>query len=290
MKLLEALDRFVMQQRANGRAANTWRAYARHVRLLARWIATSARSDDVGEIDHETIALFLASPHALAKDDGALKKASTTNAIRSSMKAFFGYVEAAGLAPVNAARLVRRARCGAPPPRGLNTGELTRLRATLDASYGAPTVRDRALIEFLVGTGARLSSALAVDIADIDLDAGELMLRRTKGDAPQRVFLSPAVCALLQVHIGTRSAGPLFRSSRRTRLAKRHAQARLSYWFKRAGLRACAHSLRHAFATALYARTHDVLVVKAALGHRSLAATMVYAQCDDERLREVMSR
>ncbi len=58
-------------------------------------------------------------------------------------------------------------------------------------------------------------------------------------------------------------------------------------WRERAGISSpvTPHGLRHAFAMGLYARTGDVLVVKEALGHRSIASTMVYARPREERLR-----
>ncbi|MCC7172994.1 MAG: tyrosine-type recombinase/integrase, partial [Planctomycetes bacterium] len=49
-----------------------------------------------------------------------------------------------------------------------------------------------------------------------------------------------------------------------------------------------AHALRHSFATSLYRRTGDVLIVKEALGHRSIASTLVYAQADEGRVRRAM--
>ncbi len=65
-------------------------------------------------------------------------------------------------------------------------------------------------------------------------------------------------------------------------MTARHAQRRLKLWLGRAGARASAspHSLRYGFALELYRRTGDVLVAKEALGHRSIASTMVYARPD----------
>ncbi|MBI5433295.1 MAG: tyrosine-type recombinase/integrase [Planctomycetes bacterium] len=64
---------------------------------------------------------------------------------------------------------------------------------------------------------------------------------------------------------------------------------RLELWLDRAGLpHRGAHALRHSFATRLYQRTGDVLLVKEALGHRSVVSTLVYAQADEGRLRRAM--
>ncbi|MCC7169651.1 MAG: tyrosine-type recombinase/integrase [Planctomycetes bacterium] len=72
-------------------------------------------------------------------------------------------------------------------------------------------------------------------------------------------------------------------------IGRRQAARRLETWLDRAGIpHRGAHALRHTFATALYRRTGDVLIVKEALGHRSVASTLVYAQASEERLRRAM--
>ena len=56
----------------------------------------------------------------------------------------------------------------------------------------------------------------------------------------------------------------------------------------KAGLRGSPHVLRHSFGMAVYQRTGDLLVTQQAMRHRSISSTVVYARCDDRRLREVM--
>jgi site-specific recombinase XerC len=70
----------------------------------------------------------------------------------------------------------------------------------------------------------------------------------------------------------------------------RQVQRRLSQWLTKAGVqgRFSPHSLRHTFATELYRRTRDVALVQAALGHASIASTMVYARCDQQSVREAI--
>ena len=73
-------------------------------------------------------------------------------------------------------------------------------------------------------------------------------------------------------------------------MSVRHAQRRFRGWLRRAGVQrpASPHSLRHRFAMDLYRRTGDVLLVKEALRHRSIASTMVYARADRARLRAAL--
>jgi len=101
------------------------------------------------------------------------------------------------------------------------------------------------------------------------------------------VHLRPELVALLPEVVGDRRNGPVFAGRDGGRLTARHAQRRFDAWLAKAGIRGrySPHSLRHTFATGLYARTGDVLVVQAALGHRSITSTMGYARASAERVR-----
>ncbi|MFG0318969.1 MAG: tyrosine-type recombinase/integrase [Planctomycetota bacterium JB042] len=287
MRVEDALDRYVTQLRADGRSDHTIRQVERHVRALARWLEEEGREPEVGAIDHEILALFLVSDAARLRPDGRPKRATATNALRSSVRTFFGYVHSAGHVPANPARLVRRARCGTPPPRAFTDDERERLVAALDRAETWEDRRDRALFLTMLGTGIRLGSALGLDVADVDLDAGELAVRRTKGDRPGRAFLPAGTAEVLRGWIGRRPDGPVFPGRGGGRLSARHVQRRFAGWLARAGIRrpASPHSLRHDFATRLYRRTGDLPLVKEALGHRSIASTIVYARAGAERVR-----
>jgi site-specific recombinase XerD len=286
MRLDQALDLYVEQLRADGRSEHTVRQYRRHVRLLAAWFGGVKHVEDV---THEDLARFLNSDGARHRPDGKLKKATATNALRSSLRTFFAYAHAAGLTQQNAARLVRRARCAPPPPRGLSKDEQERLLDVLGAAKGDEAERDRVLFDLMLATGIRLGSALGLDVGDVNLGRGELLVRKAKGDRPFVIYFNERVGALLGGHIGDRASGPLFESRHRRRISSRQVQRRLAYWLVRAGCRRAApHALRHTFGQGLYDRTRDPLVVQAALGHRSIASTMVYAKVDERRLRAAM--
>ena len=123
MRMAEAIERFTLQLRANGRSGHTVAQYRRHLELLARWAAAEGQDGDLRQLDHGALAAFLASPVALTRAGGGAKKASTVNALRSSLKGFFGYLHRAGYLREDPSRLVRRAQCDAPLPRGLAEGE-----------------------------------------------------------------------------------------------------------------------------------------------------------------------
>ncbi len=291
MRILEALDRYLTQIAADGRSAHTAGQYRRHITLLAKWLERRRFTGNVEDMNHETLAQFLASAAARERPDGKTKRATSTNALRTSLRTFFRYAHEAGYVRSNPARLIRRALCAAALPRALSEDESKRLLAALAADRTPEARRDQALFGLMLGTGIRLGSALALELADLDLDRGEITLRRTKGNAPVVVLMSTAVRECLRAYTSGRSPGSLFTGRRGAVVSVRQVQRRFAEWCKAAGIERSVkpHDLRHSFAIRLYKRTGDLPLVQQALRHRSIASTVVYARCDDERLRELLS-
>ena len=290
MEIRDALGLYQVQLDADGRSVHTRRQYERHVRLLARWLVAGGRPTVVGEITHLVLAEFLVSPEARLRPDGRPKKPAAANALRSSLRTFFGYTHAAGLTTQNSARLIRRARLAPAPPRGLTVPEQTRLLGVLDQAEGEAGERDRVLFSLLLAAGLRIGSALAIDIEDVDTGGGQLYLRTMKGGGGQTIYFNERIGGLLEGLIGDQTEGPLFTSRHRRRLSIRQVARRLEYWLERAGCRrASPHALRHSFGQGLYDRTGDPFLVKAAMGHRSIASTLVYVRTDAGRVRQLVA-
>jgi integrase/recombinase XerD len=162
-------------------------------------------------------------------------------------------------------------------------------------------LRDRALLEFLYGTGARISEAVGAAVDDVDLDAQTALLHgkggRTRlvpvgGYAVEalRAFLTRARPALVAAGRGTSAifvnarGGPLSRQSAWTILRRTALAAGLPVDGDRA---VSPHTLRHSYATHLLDGGADVRVVQELLGHASVTTTQVYTLVTVERLREV---
>jgi site-specific recombinase XerC len=287
MQFQAALDRFLVQLQADGRSPHTVAQYARHLRRFGAWLDAEGPPDDVGALGPEHLARFLASAEALRRPDGRTKRSGSLNALRSSLRGFFAFLETSGVVERSPARVLRMARVGASPPKGLSANEVAALLAVLAADTTVAGRRDRALFSFLLGTGARLGSALALDVADLDLSAGTATLRELKGGGTMTVYLRPELVALLTAAVGDRRSGPVFAGRDGGHLTPRHVQRRFEGWLAKAGVRGrySPHSCRHSFALGLYERTGDVLLVQAALGHRAISSTLVYARASAERVR-----
>ena len=283
MQILDALDRFLLQLQADGRSPHTLCQYRRHLRLLASWLTQRGHVCDVGEVDDQDLARFLTSPVATIRADGEPKKAGSTNALRTSIRCFFGYLERGDLINQNPARLIRLAITSPPPPRELRPHEEKKLRAVFDAALGPQAERDRVLFEVMLGTGIRLSSALALDVEDLDLEDAVAHVRRLKRGGELRVFLPDRLRDMLTEFLGDRRCGAVFCSAAGRRTGSRQAQRRFRRWAAQAGISASVspHALRHAFAMRLYARTRDLPIVQRALGHGSVTSTLVYASASD---------
>ena len=290
MTVDQALDRFVTQLEADGRAASTIAQRRRHIALLAHWWADVRPCAPVSDIGHEDVARFLSSPVARLAADGVARKAATMNIIRASLRRFFSYLHGAGYIQDDPGRVIRRAVCGRPEPRALSGPERDRFLAALDAAETAVDRRDAVLFRMMLRTGIRLRSALALEVDDLDFDQGEIRLRAAKGNRDDRVVMPDDVAELLRTHLGDRTNGSVFTSSTGKALSPRHVQRRFQALVKRAGItrKVTPHSLRHSFGMEIYKRTGDILVVQQAMRHRSIQSTLAYARADQERVRRAI--
>lgn len=284
MLISEALASYTTQLQADGRSRCTIAQVERHVRMFVRWTGETTRIEDV---QHETVARFLASEVVTRRADGGVRKPTSSNALRSSLRTFLAYCHGAGYTQSNAGRLVRRARCGPPVPRAITDEDRTKLLAALAGARTPAEHRDRVLFTVLLSAGLRVGSALAADAEDFDAAAGAIRLRTMKNADQDVAHLPRETAAIVREHLAGRTCGPLFPGVEGARLGARQVHRRLGIWAKRAGLSRSygAHSLRHGFAVALLRKTGNLVVVSRALSHRSLASTMAYARVGSAEVR-----
>ena len=172
--------------------------------------------------------------------------------------------------------------------------------ALLDAVRGDEPVRlrDRALLELLYATGARISEAVALDVDDL----GEARSVRLNGKGgKQRVvpvgsFAVAAVDAYLvrgrpALAAAGRGIPALFLNTRGARLSRQSAWAVLQQTAARAGVaqHVSPHTLRHSFATHLLEGGADLRAVQEMLGHVSITTTEIYTHLDRDYLRQVIT-
>ncbi|MFE9657671.1 site-specific tyrosine recombinase XerD [Micromonospora sp. NPDC006431] len=287
-----------------GLSANTLASYRRD---LERYLATLAGAGvtDLAAVGAAEVESHLARLRAGDAEHPPLAVSSAARAA-SAVRGLHRFALREGLAGADPSRDVRPPTPPRRLPRALPVEDVLRLLETAGpvtaAGDAAPrALRDRALLEFLYGTGARISEAVGAAVDDLDLDEGTVLLRgkggRTRlvpigGYAVEalRAWLVRGRPALLATGRGTPA---VFVNARGGPLTRQGAWAVLRRAAERAGLpvdgpgAASPHTLRHSYATHLLDGGADVRVVQELLGHASVTTTQVYTLVTVDRLREV---
>ncbi len=160
-------------------------------------------------------------------------------------------------------------------------------------------VRDYALILLLLDTGLRVSELRGIDIADIDFDNCSVMVTR-KGNKHQNVYFSNESSDALSQYIEERKTrgpvgitDPLFVSLKGDRLTVRAIEKLVKKYTSSAipgaGTKLSPHKMRSSFAMEFYRAEKDILALQKKLGHKSIAATNIYAKATDETMKETRS-
>ena len=296
LDLTGATEAFCARLSAEGRSPATIAAYRRDLALVARVAGELApgivcREVTVGLLDE------VFSAGAVTESERGPRSAASLHRMKAAVRAFFAWAAETGVVGDNPARSIRMHRLPRKLPVFLTTAEKKRLLKELKGRTDFSTLRDRAMIEVLLGTGIRLGELAALDMDDIDLDAKHLRVR-AKGNVPQVKFIKTDLRTLLRRYLAERrrhgrpEMEALFLSNRDGRLCQRQIANRLAHWLRKAGIEKelTPHGLRHTFATHLYGATNDLLVVQRALEHRDVSTTQIYTHLVDGQLEEALER
>ncbi|WNV77598.1 site-specific tyrosine recombinase XerD [Geodermatophilus sp. DSM 44513] len=286
-----------------GLAANTITSYRRDLRRYAQFL-DAAGVRGLGEVAESDVAGFLA---ALRQGDEDHPPLSPTSAARAvvAVRGLHRFALLDGLVPDDVAAEVRPPSPARRLPKAIPVQSVVALIEAAGTLEGPRGLRDRALLEVLYGTGARISEAvgLAVD----DLDRGQSVVRLAGKGGKQRIVPvgSFALRAVEEYLVRARPAlaaagrtgvrgGALFLNARGGTLSRQSAWSILRAAAARAGgvdgdlaRSVSPHTLRHSFATHLLDGGADVRVVQELLGHASVTTTQVYTLVTVDRLREV---
>lgn len=279
-----------------GLAANTLTAYRRDLRRYRGFLATRGRAG-LDEVTTAEVGAFLAE---LRTGDGESAPLAAASAARTmaAVRGLHRFAAQEGIAGRDPAREVSAPEPPLRLPKALPLDAVETLLAV--PGDGVADLRDRALLEFLYATGARVSEAVALDVDDLDLGHDDSMVLLTgKGDRQRLVpvgrFARHAIDAYLvrarRALVGHAVAATpaLFVNARGGRLTRQGAWLVLTAAARRAGLTAhvSPHTLRHSFATHLLDGGADIRTVQELLGHASVTTTQLYTLVTVERLREV---
>jgi integrase/recombinase XerD len=278
-----------------GSAANTLLSYRRD---LNRYLSYLERAgvDSIVDIAATTVSGFLAY---LREGDSDHAPLSSTSAARSvvAVRGLHRFALRERLVTVDVAHEVRPPAPARRLPKAISVDQVEQLINAAGIDQTPLAVRDRAMIELLYGTGARISEAVGLAVDDIDLE-GRTVLLSGKGGKQRRVplgaYAARAVDAyLIRIRPGLVAAGRgtprLLLNSRGGPLSRQSAWTLLRSAADKAGLSASIspHTLRHSFATHLLEGGADVRVVQELLGHSSVTTTQIYTLVTVDQLRQV---
>jgi len=291
------VDAFARRLEAQGGSPRTVSAYTRDLDRVASALAARRPGLVLGDVTPALLDDVLSGPAITAGTRGAPSSSATLHRLKASVRSFFAWAEETGMVSSNPARFVRLQRLNPKPPVFLTEREKRQLLKTLRQTDTREARRDRVIIEMFLGTGIRLQELVNLDVDDVDLDAKHIRIVG-KGSVPQVKFLKTDLRSLLRGYLAERrrmgvgDTTALFLSNRDTRLTARQVARRLDTWVGAAGIskHLGPHALRHTFATHLYAKSGDILIVQRALGHASVSTTQVYTHLVDGALEDAMER
>ncbi|MGH9082142.1 MAG: tyrosine recombinase [Acidimicrobiales bacterium] len=272
-----------------GRAPNTLVAYRRD--LAAYEETLQGRRRGLLEAGPEDVEQHLDRLRAGGRGPASLVRAL------SAVRGLHRFVVDEGLRPDDPTADLEGDRVALRLPKALPEGDVLRLVESVDGDDPASR-RDRALLEVLYGTGARISEVVGLDLADL-ANAEGLVRLYGKGAKERLVPLGRHASGALGTWLapgGREGMAPVrwrrrddaeavFLNTRGSRLSRQGAFAAVQRRGVAVGLRLGPHALRHSCATHMLARGADVRVVQELLGHASVTTTQLYTKVTGEHLR-----
>ncbi len=269
---------------------HTVRAYAGDLMEVATAL------EDMGCKTARKVDLFTLRRYLATLRDRKLSARTVARKI-SAIRALFKWLSAAGKLEGNPAEGLRLPRRRRGLPRVLTAAQVAEL-LTAPPPDGWAGRRDRAILETLYSTGARVSELAGMNVADLDLADGTVLLRG-KGRKERIAGLGGPCLEALDAYLEAvaaqrvrREREAVFLNRYGTRLSTRSIARMLDKYVAQAGLPAhvSPHTLRHSFATHILEAGANLREVQELLGHRNVASTQIYTHLTLDHLKRVYER
>ena len=291
MKLVQTIEAFLNHQLSNDRSPHTIGAQQRDLRLLSNFLDSDC---DIANISPGDLDNFFLSEPVTTQSNGIPKQTSSVNRTRASIKGFFKWLTDAGQIDHNPGIGIQIKRKDNKPPIFLTDDEKRVLLKTIRSQKGWQANRDLVMINLFLYTGIRLSELVNLNVNDVNLLEKRITIHAKGGQIVHR-FLNTKIRAILHSFLKTRKkffikSQALFLSQLNRRITTRQVQRRLDQWIDKAGIEKhiTPHSLRHSFASSLFERTSNLLVVQQALGHAQITTTQIYSHLFNETFEEAL--
>jgi integrase/recombinase XerD len=270
-----------------GLAANSVAAYERDLDKLRAW--TQKNRLDIVSLTRQDLREWLI-------DLGRTKlAASSKQRIISSLRGFYKFLMIDGHVEKNPADNIDRPQKGHYLPKFLNQAEMEMLLSAPDVSTELG-LRDRAILELMYACGLRVSEAVNLKMADIDLDSG-ILTCTGKGSKTRRVPVGKSAVEWVRSYLAARrrkenaEVQNLFVSSLGGPINRQAIYEFIRSHAERCGLEGVSpHTLRHSFATHLVQNSADIRSVQQMLGHKDISTTQIYTHMTDAHLKKAYEK
>jgi tyrosine recombinase XerC len=245
---------------------------------------------DINDVDHLALRRFLAEMRARNNSKRTIARKL------ASLRSFFKFLFREGHIKTNPATAILTPKLDKKLPKFLDVAKAVKL-VTTPSENTVAGLRDRAVMETLYSTGARVSELVGLDVGDIDFISGVLKVMG-KGSKERMLPVGEQALAAVRKYIDKRASSrvrdkdAVFLNKSGRRLTDRSVRRIIDKY-----IRACSieekispHSLRHSFATHLLERGADLRSVQELLGHMNLSTTQVYTHVTAERLKSVYDK
>ncbi|TFD69650.1 site-specific tyrosine recombinase XerD [Cryobacterium sp. Hb1] len=283
-----------------GLAVNTVAAYRRDLGLYTAWLAVDAPDGpprpitDLQLVTRRHISSFV--QHLGLRPEAPLTAASIARVL-STVRGFHRFLLEEGVVETDVAYDTKPPKLALRLPKAISIEQVSALLAATDGD-DVQRLRDKALLELLYATGARVSEVVNLNVDDVLVEVFDSVRLTGKGDkqriVPVGSFARAAVSDYLVrarpiLSARGRSTPALFLGLRGQRVSRQNAWLIIRAAAERAGLTVpvSPHTLRHSFATHLLAGGADVRVVQELLGHSSVATTQIYTLVTVDTLRDM---
>ncbi|MDQ3784336.1 MAG: site-specific tyrosine recombinase XerD [Actinomycetota bacterium] len=287
----------VHSQIERGLSDNTISSYRRDLQRWREFCYLAGAG--AGEVTPEQVTEYLARLRSGAPPARRAYRPASVSRMLVTVRVFYRWLVREGQLVVDPTAKVGAPRRPLSLPKAIALEQVVRLvELPPEDPIGR---RDSAILETLYGAGLRISELVSLDVDDLDLEEGSVLVRTAKGGRARRVPLGRAACAAVGAYLtitrpglATRApagapSGALWLNARGGRLTRQGAWKLLKRYARLAGLEEAVspHTLRHSFATHMLDAGADIRVVQELLGHASLATTQIYTLVGQSRLREV---
>ena len=291
--LREIKDFLLWLRVERGRAESTVSAYERDLRNYLFWL--EEQGERIGDVQESSIIVYLRELQSSGK------AVSTVARAMAAVRSFHRFLAVENFRSDDPAKNVELPRVPRGLPKPISEKEVSELLFAID-DEGAAGKRDKAMMEILYGTGARISEVVSLSISDLDLSE-KLLKVLGKGNKERIVPLGRYAETALMRWLSPDGRGKreperwasrddseaLFLNRQGRRLSRQGGWGIVKKYGRKVGLGAqlSPHTLRHSCATHMLEHGADIRTVQELLGHASISTTQIYTHVSRDQLIEV---